>query len=386
MARIFLSYRREDSGGWAGRLYDRLSQRFGDEHVFMDIDAIEPGLDFVEVIQQAVLSCDVLITLIGRQWLTVADATGKPRLTNPEDFVRLEIAAALERNIRIIPVLVQDAPMPRSADLPDDLKRLSRRNALEISDTRFHSDVDRLITVLDSVLSGATAQAGVRVSSPLLQPAEEHTNSTDPHGRAKEHPTNLPPQPSVFSRLRHLIPLWERFHIPRTSAMSAWTRAKLATGLALTVLLVVSGLSMWLIPPYVQTKREPVGNSQSALPSDRQQQYSLAEQYYKDKSYGQAVQWYRKVAEQGHAGAQYSLGRMYDFGWGVAQDKSQAVQWYRKAAEQGHAGAQYNLGMLYERGWGVAKDDDQAVQWYRRPAKQGYAMAQGELLRRGSSW
>ena len=225
MARIFLSYRREDSGGWAGRLYDRLSQRFGDEHVFMDIDAIEPGLDFVEVIQQAVLSCDVLITLIGRQWLTVADATGKPRLTNPEDFVRLEIATALERNIRIIPVLVQDAPMPRSADLPDDLKRLSRRNALEISDTRFHSDVDRLITVLDSVLSGATAQAGVRVSSPLLQPVEEHTNTVDPHSRAKEHTTNLPHRPSILSGLRHMIQLWERFQIPRTSAMSVWTRA-----------------------------------------------------------------------------------------------------------------------------------------------------------------
>lgn len=106
MARIFLSYRREDSGGWAGRLYDRLSQHFGDEHVFMDVDTIELGLDLVEVIQQAVRSCDVLLALIGRQWLTVADAMGRPRLANPKDFVRLEIATALARNIRVIPVLV----------------------------------------------------------------------------------------------------------------------------------------------------------------------------------------------------------------------------------------------------------------------------------------
>jgi hypothetical protein len=380
MARIFLSYRREDSGGWAGRLYDRLSQHFGDEHVFMDIDAIAPGLDFVEVIQHAVQSCDVLITLIGRQWLTVADATGQPRLANPEDFVRLEIATALERNIRVIPVLVQDAPMPRSADLPDNLKRLSRRHALEISDTRFHRDVDRLITVLDSVLSGATPQARERVSPPLRQRAEEHTHTADSHGQAKEHTTNLPHRPSVFSRLRHMIQVWERFHIPHTSAMSV------RIGLALTVLLVVGSLSIWLILPNDQTELEQGGNPQSASPSGPRQQYSLAEQYYKDESYVQAVQWYRKAAEQGHAGAQYSLGRMYDLGWGVAEDNVQAGEWYRKAAEQGHAGAQYNLGIMYDHGWGVAKDNDQAVQWYRRAAKQGYAMAQGELRQKGSKW
>jgi len=152
MSRIFISYRRDDSAGYAGRLYDRLSQRFGGDQIFMDIDTIEPGLDFVEVIEKAVGSCDVLIALIGRQWLTIADATGRRRLDNPEDFVRLEIATALDRNIRVIPVLVRGATMPRSTDLPDVLKKLSRRNALEISDTRFHYDVDRLIETLEKVL------------------------------------------------------------------------------------------------------------------------------------------------------------------------------------------------------------------------------------------
>jgi formylglycine-generating enzyme required for sulfatase activity len=133
-------------------LYDRLSQRFGGDQIFMDIDTIEPGLDFVEVIEKAVGSCDVLIALIGRQWLTITDATGRRRLDNPEDFVRLEIATALDRNIRGIPVLVRGATMPRSTDLPDVLKKLSRRNALEISDTRFHYDVNRLIETLEKVL------------------------------------------------------------------------------------------------------------------------------------------------------------------------------------------------------------------------------------------
>jgi len=152
MSRIFISYRRDDSAGYAGRLYDRLSERFGQGQIFMDIDTIEPGLDFVEVIEKAVGSCGVLIALIGRQWLTITDATGHRRLDNPEDFVRLEIATALDRNIRVIPVLVRGATMPRSTDLPDALKKLARRNALEISDTRFHYDVDRLIETLEKVL------------------------------------------------------------------------------------------------------------------------------------------------------------------------------------------------------------------------------------------
>jgi formylglycine-generating enzyme required for sulfatase activity len=152
MSRIFISYRRADSAGYAGRLYDRLSQRVGQDRIFMDIDTIEPGLDFVQVIEEAVGSCDALIVLIGRQWLTVTDATGRRRLDNPQDFVRLEVATALERNIRVIPVLVGGATVPHSTDLPDALRRLARRNALEISDTRFHHDVDRLIETLEKVL------------------------------------------------------------------------------------------------------------------------------------------------------------------------------------------------------------------------------------------
>ena len=93
-----------------------------------------------------------LIVLIGRQWLTLTDDAGRRRLDNPEDFVRLEIAAALARSIRVIPALVQGAYVPRSPDLPDVLKLLARRHAHEISDRRFHYDVDRLMEVLDRVL------------------------------------------------------------------------------------------------------------------------------------------------------------------------------------------------------------------------------------------
>jgi formylglycine-generating enzyme required for sulfatase activity len=151
MARIFISYRRDDAGGYSLLLFERLSKHFGRGRVFMDIDTIEPGVDFAHVIEKAVGSCDALIALIGKQWLNIHDENGRRRIDNPEDYVRLEIAAALRRDIRVIPVLVRGARMPNSDELPDPLKGLARRNAYELSDTRFAYDLDQLIDVLGKV-------------------------------------------------------------------------------------------------------------------------------------------------------------------------------------------------------------------------------------------
>ncbi len=148
MPKVFISYRRGDSAGHTGRLYDRLADHFGQDQVFMDVDTIRPGLDFVEVVQQAVADSDGLIAVIGIDWLTASDATGGRRLDQPNDMVKLEIAAALERGILVIPVLVQEARMPVATELPEELKDLATRNALEMSDARFRSDVDRLIQAL----------------------------------------------------------------------------------------------------------------------------------------------------------------------------------------------------------------------------------------------
>jgi Tol biopolymer transport system component len=148
---VVLNYRREDTAGHAGRLYDALARRFGEECVFMDIDAIEPGADFTQAIERAVESCHAFIALIGRRWLTVTDATGRKRLENPDDFVRLELEAALQRAIRVIPVLVQNADMPSSDQLPSSLTPLSRRHALEIRDSSWQYDVDRLVEALEDV-------------------------------------------------------------------------------------------------------------------------------------------------------------------------------------------------------------------------------------------
>jgi hypothetical protein len=126
---IFLSYRREDTAGYAGRLYDALGAQFGRERIFMDVDNIPPGVDFGDHIDAAVGRCDALLALIGPRWVTAAHAGGERRIDDPADYLRLEIEAALRRNVLVIPVLVQGAHMPGPAELPERLRALTRRNA-----------------------------------------------------------------------------------------------------------------------------------------------------------------------------------------------------------------------------------------------------------------
>jgi hypothetical protein len=148
-----MSYRREDTAYPAGWLYDRLAARFTGGQVFKDVDSIELGDDFVDAITAAVGSCDVLLAVIGDRWLTAADAEGKRRIDDANDFVRVEIEAALGRNVRVIPVLVDGASMPGADDLPASIAKLARRQALELSSNRFDADLGRLLRVLDKTLS-----------------------------------------------------------------------------------------------------------------------------------------------------------------------------------------------------------------------------------------
>ena len=145
MGSIFLSYRREDSEGQAGRLYDDLVAVFGSDSVFMDVAAIQPGRDFRKSIDQSLNSCGVFLSLIGKTWLTAKDTSGQRRLDDPADFVRIETGAALKRDIPVIPVLVQGASAPKPDQLPDDLKELAFRNAVELTHARWDSDIQVLI-------------------------------------------------------------------------------------------------------------------------------------------------------------------------------------------------------------------------------------------------
>jgi hypothetical protein len=151
MTRIFVSYRRADTADYARRLYDRLSADFGSDAVFMDVATIMPGAKFDLVIEEAVSQCDVLLAVIGPRWLTEADASGR-RLDNADDFVRIEIASALKRDVLVIPILVLGAAMPRRQQLPDVLAGLARRNALEMDDADWELDLARLDRAVQSVV------------------------------------------------------------------------------------------------------------------------------------------------------------------------------------------------------------------------------------------
>jgi hypothetical protein len=139
-------------------MYDRLAAHFDRRQIFIDVDTLKPGVDFIEAIERSVGSCDVLIAVIGAYWVDAADEQGYRRLDNPEDFVRMEIATALRREIRVIPVLIDGASMPKMAELPDDLKPLVRRNALPLSDTRFDDDCRRLVATIEQVFESTKAE------------------------------------------------------------------------------------------------------------------------------------------------------------------------------------------------------------------------------------
>jgi tetratricopeptide (TPR) repeat protein len=154
MGTIFINYRREDSISTSGRLYDRLSQTFGRKNIFMDVDHIPAGVDFVAHLNSQVAACSVILVVIGPHWLAAQDDSGGRRLDNPDDFVVIEIATALARNIRVIPVLVDGARMPKAGELPDSLKALARRQAVEVRQLHFGRDAEALVERVNEALGG----------------------------------------------------------------------------------------------------------------------------------------------------------------------------------------------------------------------------------------
>src|SRR5215813_1639235 len=160
VARIFINYRREDSTATAGRVHDRLGQSFGRKTLFMDVDHIPAGVDFVTHLNNQVAACDVFLAIIGPNWLNVTNEKGDRRLDAADDFVAIEIAAALARNIRVIPVLVDGARMPKVGELPKSLKPLVRRQAFDLRHTHFGRDADALIEKISEAFGGSPVNVG----------------------------------------------------------------------------------------------------------------------------------------------------------------------------------------------------------------------------------
>jgi uracil-DNA glycosylase family 4 len=169
MRRIFINYRRQDSEGYVGRLYDRLCDHFDAKDIFMDVTTIRPGEDFVQTLEDAVAGCDVVLTIIGPQWLAASNEQGERRLHDPRDFVRIEIVSAIKHNKSIIPVLVGGAKMPPTAELPDEIAPLTRRNALELSHQRFAYDVEQLAQAIKLAIVPTKPAAKARANSETLR-------------------------------------------------------------------------------------------------------------------------------------------------------------------------------------------------------------------------
>jgi hypothetical protein len=186
---VFISYRRADASADAGRLYDALRRRFGRENLFMDVDSLRPGEDWVDAVEGAVDGCDVLLAVIGPDWVGATDRDGELRLGNELDRVRLEIEAALKRAKPVIPVLVEGAAMPLSSELPESLRPLLRRHALRVSHQTFDSDLGALVRALRVIEKARHPHAGDRTPHPVAGPAPATQTPTQPK------PISRPPAP-----------------------------------------------------------------------------------------------------------------------------------------------------------------------------------------------
>jgi hypothetical protein len=164
---IFINYRRDDTGGMAIAIYQNLVTHFPPETLFKDFNTIKPGYDFVESINLALAQCNVLLVLIGKNWLTLKDEEGQVRLMKDEDYVRIEIARCLQKNIPVIPVLLDRVRMPAESDLPDDLKALRRRQSLNIDNDGFEQDMERLVAAIREI-------TGIPDNQTKAQPQPSH--------------------------------------------------------------------------------------------------------------------------------------------------------------------------------------------------------------------
>lgn len=178
VGKVFLNYRRDDSEGYVGRLYDHLIQRFPGR-IFRDVTGLRPGEDFVTALDREGVNCQVLLAIIGKRWLSSSDAAGRRRLDDPEDILRREIIHALQRNVLVIPVLVGGATVPSIDDLPPELKPLGRRQALPISELDFERDLERLIEVVAQELC-VPAQTAQRTAVPPPPPPAAHKHKRWP--------------------------------------------------------------------------------------------------------------------------------------------------------------------------------------------------------------
>ncbi|HUE09706.1 MAG TPA: PAN domain-containing protein [Steroidobacteraceae bacterium] len=234
MAGIFINYRRDDSPGVAGRLFDYLALKYSRNGIFMDVDAMKPGMDFAVQLDSQVSQCRVLLAVIGPRWLDAKDHAGHRRLDSDRDYVRIELASALKRDIPVIPVLVDGAAMPDEDSLSDDLKPLARRHALELRHTRFNADADAIMHALEGVVprrqmtwpivgaAAAVVMVAVAVGAVLWPKlsAKLHPAAVPQVAMSPTPPAQTPPAVSLPSAAPPIAPSQQQAVLPPAPAPS----------------------------------------------------------------------------------------------------------------------------------------------------------------------
>jgi len=202
--RVFINYRRADTGHAAGRLRDMMVTRFGERSVFVDVEDIEPGADYVEAIDGYVSSCVVMLVLIGDEWLAARDRAGHRRIDDPADRLRLEVESGLRNRTRVIPVLVDGASMPKTRDLPESLVPLSRHQSVRVRHETFRADAEHLIDAIANLAlesgasTGAASTAGAASQARTATQAKAATEAkTDRKTKVKQQ------EPSITTQERH---------------------------------------------------------------------------------------------------------------------------------------------------------------------------------------
>jgi uncharacterized protein YdaT len=357
VANITISYRREDSGVIAGRIFDRLAAHYGEASVFRDIDNVPPGIDYRKYIDGALDRADILLAIVGPQW-SGKTTDGRTRITEPTDLVRLEVETAL-----------RNATMPGVNELPDALKDFTYRNAVKVDAFEdFDDHVKRLIRSLDRLLESQTKL-----------PAEE---------------AKVARRSAIYA----VVPRWRviaggaiALGMIAFFAVNVW-RAWLPSVMPQPAPSVTPQPAPSVTPqaaPSVTAQPAPLVSQQPAPPvtsQDASALYTQANNLLKglgrsatSQDYAKARDWYEKAADGGNPDAMFKLGVIYQNGQGVALDYAKAREWYEKAADGGNADAMANLGWLYAHGQGVALDSAKAREWYEKAVAKDNAPAMFHL-------
>ena len=425
MAKITISYRREDSGIIVGRIFDRLVAHYGADTVFRDIDNIPPGINFRDYINEALSTTDILLAVIGPDWAGKTP-DGGTRITEPTDLVRIEVEVALRKRIPVVPVLVAKATMPNPSELPEALQDFAYRNAIKVDAFEdFDDHVRRLTRSLDRLLQSAgvrppriEVQKGAEqerdkavgdvtalgakqddqqeAAEARRKAAEEHaaTPKTENEER-RERPTAQSSPQAQQSTMPELE------HVPSEQSKAAATSVpwRIIAG-GVTILGVISVLGVITVvamlpprspvapqpAPAVTSPPAPADTPQPALPfrpQDANANFNLGKRYESGdgvaKDYDKAREWYEKAAAKDNSAAMNNLGMLYDYGHGVVKDYDKAREWYEKAAAKGNSDAMTNLGWLYHYGRGVAQDYGKAREWFEKAAAKDNSDAMSML-------